>query len=306
MLRPKTVLGSVVCLFTAALVSQTLCQTQGPAQPRGRPDPRQSQQLFQEQRKKDFEKRVAENKERQDRWMADRQKEFKDRANGKDERRNELIRQTLELTEEQWKVIEPKINKVYFLGDQAGIKIEFSGGGGGYGGGGTGISGTSPAGRTLSTGTGADSGRKAQSSGGGSASSGAGPGSGTSANPAGGTTSTRAGKDGWQTVQSSTSSSAISGGGGSGSAGSGGGQVWSGPLWRLADRELTEGERTCEELQKLLDDKNSKQEDIDQKIEALRRARENAAKELTKARQELREVLTARQQARLVLTGLLD
>ena len=77
-------------------------------------------------------------------------------------------------------------------------------------------------------------------------------------------------------------------------------------MWRYAGRELTEGEKTCEELQKLLEDKNSKQEDIDQKIEALRRARENAAKELVKARQELREVLTSHQQARLVLTGLLN
>jgi hypothetical protein len=262
--------------------------------------------LFLEQRKKEFEKRVAENKASQERWMAERRKEFKDRADGKDQRRNEIIRQTLEMTEAQWKVIEPKINKVYFLADQAGIKIEFSGGGGGYGGGGTGISGTSPAGRTLSTGTGTDSGRKVQSSGGGGAGFGAGPGSGSSANPAGGTTSTGTGTDGWRTVQSSTSSSAISGGAGSGSAGSGGGQVWSGPLWRLADRELTEGEKACEEFLALLEDKNSKQEDIEQKADVLRRARENAAKELTKARQELREVLTPRQQARLVLAGVLD
>ena len=79
-----------------------------------------------------------------------------------------------------------------------------------------------------------------------------------------------------------------------------------GPMWRYAGRELTEGEKTCEELLVLLDDENSKQQDIEQKIDALRRARENAAKELVKARQELREVLTARQQSRLVLTGLLD
>ncbi len=271
MLRHKIALGLVVCLFTAGWVGQTLCQTQGPAQPRSRPDSRQSQQLLLEQKKKEFERQTAEKRERQDRWMAERRKEFeqqaRDSANGKNQRRNEFIKHTLALTEEQWKVIEPKINKVYFLADQAGIKIEFSGGGGGFG---------------------------------------AGAGSGTSVNPAGGATSTGTGTNGWQTVQSSTSSSTVSGGGGGGGAGSGVGQGWSGPLWRLADRELTEGEKTCEELLLLLEDKNSKQADVDQKVDVLRRARENAAKELTKARQELREVLTVRQQARLVLMGVLD
>jgi len=135
MLRHKIVLGLIVCLLITGWVGQTLCQTQGPSQRGSRPDPRQSQQQFQEQRKKEFEKRVAENKERQDHWMAERRREFeqfaRDSANGKNQRRNELIKQTLELTEAQWKVIEPKINKVYFLKDQAGINIEISSGGAG-------------------------------------------------------------------------------------------------------------------------------------------------------------------------------
>lgn len=205
--------------------------------------------------------------------MAERQKEFKDRANGKDERRNELIKQTLALTEEQWKVIGPKVNKVYFLKDQSEINIGIGGGGAGvYSmsmGGGAGLGGSS-GGSAASTGTGAGRAWKTQSA------------SGVVGISAGG------------------------GGGGAASGAGGGFQTWSGPLWRLADRELTEGEKTCEELLALLEDKDSKQEDIEQKIEALRRARENAAKELAKARQGLREVLTARQQARLVLTGLLD
>ena len=225
MLRHENVLFCIVCLCTAGWVGQAFCQTQGSAQPQRRPDSRQSQQQLMEQKKKEFEKEAAERRANQQRWMAERRKEFeqraRDSANGKDTLRNEIIKQTLELTEAQWKVIEPKINKVYFLADQAGIKIEFSSGG-------------------------------------------------------------------------------ASGGGG------GGGQTWSGPLWRLADRELTEGEKTCEELLLLLDDKNSQQAQLDQKIDALRRARESAAKELTKARQELREVLTPRQQARLVLAGVLD
>jgi hypothetical protein len=288
MLRHKIILVSIACLVMVGWVGQTLCQTQDSSRRQSRPDFTQSREAFMEQKKKEFEKQATENKERQDRWMAERRKEFEQRArdssNGIDQRRNELIKQTLELTEAQWKVIEPKINKVYFLRNQAGINIEISGGGGGAGG--------------YSAGGGGSSG--------GSASFRGGAGSGTKSNTASGTASTETDADGWQTVRSSSGNSVSGAGGGGGSAGSGVGQMWSGPLWRLADRELTEGEKTCEELLTLLEDKNSKQQDIDQKIDALRRARDNAAKELAKARQELREVLTARQQARLVLTGLLD
>ena len=267
MLRHKIILGSIVCLLITGWVGQTLCQTQSPSQRQSRPDPRQSQQLTAEQRRKEFEKRVAaENKER----MAEHRKEFeqqaRDRVNGKDERRNELIKQALGMTEEQWKVIGTKVNKVYFLKDQAGINIPIGGTGGYRVGGGS----SSGGGGTFSTGAGTGRAWKTQSS------------SGGGGTPTGG------------------------GGGGAGSATGTGVQTWSGPLWRLADRELTEGEKTCEELLALLEDENSKQEDIEQKIDALRRARENAAKELAEARQELREVLTVRQQARLVLTGLLD
>ncbi len=274
MLRHKIVLGSVVCLFAAGWAGQTLCQTQGPGQRGSRPDSMRSQQLTAEQRRKEFEERTAaENKER----MAERRKEFeqqaRDRVNGKDERRNELIKQALGMTEEQWKVIGPKVNKIYFLKDQAGINIAIGGTGGYRAGGGSSSGGSSGGSGAFSTGTGTGREWKTQSSGGGGAGSGGG-GAGFS--------------------------------GGAGSATRTGVQIWSGPLWRLADRELTDGEKTCEELLVLLDDANSKQEDIEQKIDALRRARENAAKELIKARQELWEVLTSRQQARLVLTGLLD
>lgn len=310
MSKREIVLCLVVCLSISVLVP-VLCHAQRYRQATSRPDARQSQQLFEEQRRKEFEKRMAaENEVR----MAEHRKEFerqaKDRLNGKDERRNESIKQALELTEEQWTVIEPKINRVYFFKNQAGINIEVSGGGaGGYVMGAGGSSGSSFAGSgTVSPGNGAGRTWKTQSSGG-SAGGGFGGGAGSvagggasfssgSASRAGTATSTAphgTGQDsGWKVQKLGSGTGGIVT------------QGFSGPLWRLADRELTEGEKTCEELLKLLEDKNSKQQDIDQKIEALRRARENAAKELAKARQELREVLTARQQARLVLTGLLD
>jgi hypothetical protein len=274
MLRHKIILGSIVCLFTAGWLTQALCQTQSSGRRVSPSEFVRTKQLEAEQRRKEFEKRVAaENKERQDRWIAEQRQKAeqraRDNANGKNEHRNKLIKQTLEMTEAQWKVIEPKINKVCFFKDQSGINIAI-GGTSGYRAGGWSGSGGSSAGGTSSSGTGA------------------------------GTT--------WQT-QSSSSGGGMATGGGGGAGGGGGGITTvslNGPQWRYAGRELTEGEKTCEELQALLEDKNSKQQDIDQKIETLRRARENAAKDLAKARQELREVLTSRQQARLVLTGLLD
>ncbi len=70
---------------------------------------------------------------------------------------------------------------------------------------------------------------------------------------------------------------------------------------------MTEGERIVEELTDLLEDKNSKEEEIRQKIDALQRARAKARKELPKAKQELRKVLTTpRQEAVFLIMGYID
>jgi hypothetical protein len=65
MFRHKIVLSSVVCLFTAGWVGQTLCQTQSSDQRVSPSEFVRTKQLEAEQRRKEFEKRVAaENKER--------------------------------------------------------------------------------------------------------------------------------------------------------------------------------------------------------------------------------------------------
>ena len=90
-------------------------------------------------------------------------------------------------------------------------------------------------------------------------------------------------------------------------AGGGGGTVvHSSSPWQDFGRQPTEGERICEELQLLLQVPGAGPDEIRQKLDALRKAREKAGKQLVKAQQELRKVLTFRQQARLVLMGLLD
>ena len=60
------------------------------------------------------------------------------------------------------------------------------------------------------------------------------------------------------------------------------------------------------ELQELLRNKDAKPEEIKGKLTALRAAKEQARQELVKARQSLRQVMTLRQEAVLVLNGLLD
>ena len=78
------------------------------------------------------------------------------------------------------------------------------------------------------------------------------------------------------------------------------GWKWYKPSDRKASGKLTKGERTCEELLKLIED-NSRPEEIEQKMETFRKIRQEANEQLAKARQELLEVLTYRQEATLIM-----
>jgi hypothetical protein len=72
------------------------------------------------------------------------------------------------------------------------------------------------------------------------------------------------------------------------------------------NRRETQGERICRQLDAMLNDINSSPEAIRLKTLELQQARANARKQLAQAQKELREALTLRQQARLVLMGILD
>jgi len=168
------------------------------------------------------------------------------------QRAAESMRQALRATEQQWKVIKPRLDKVKYLASQARLSIVPHS----YG--------------------------RSRSYGGGRNSAGAGRTAGSGANVKGRTETsmpnnrqpgTRIEED-WE---------------------------WSRAWENKAPIELTEGEITCEELLEVLEDKNSKAQEIEQKIEALRKIRQEAKKQLAKAQQELREVLTFRQEATLVL-----
>lgn len=93
------------------------------------------------------------------------------------------------------------------------------------------------------------------------------------------------------------------GGGGPGGGGGGGAAPAAGGENRPPESESVKARG---ELNKLLEDKGATNEDIKAKLAALRAAREKAKAELAKAQTELREVLTLRQEAVLVNSGLLE
>ncbi len=70
--------------------------------------------------------------------------------------------------------------------------------------------------------------------------------------------------------------------------------------------EPSKVEKAAGELQEALSQDSAPADQVQQKLTAYRAAREEALQELDKAQQELREVLTVRQEAQLVLMGILD
>jgi len=86
--------------------------------------------------------------------------------------------------------------------------------------------------------------------------------------------------------------------GGGGRGGPGGGQP--------ADATQSDIGKKAADLQKLLDNKDSKPEDVKAALTAYRDARDKVKAELEKAQKELREVLTVKREARLVLLRVLD
>ncbi len=60
------------------------------------------------------------------------------------------------------------------------------------------------------------------------------------------------------------------------------------------------------ELREVLGDKDAKADEIKAKLTALRAAKEQSRQELVKARENLRQIMTLRQEAVLVLNGLLE
>lgn len=90
------------------------------------------------------------------------------------------------------------------------------------------------------------------------------------------------------------------------------GEQPAGPTWirpsqmaQMTNQELTEGQKAAEALLDLLE-KNADIKQIQEKVQALRTVRQKAQQQLATAQAELKKVLNEKQQAMLVLMGLLD
>lgn len=75
---------------------------------------------------------------------------------------------------------------------------------------------------------------------------------------------------------------------------------------RMGDQEPTAVDKAADELATVLENRSATPEQIRQRLTALRAAREKQRQELATAQQQLREVLTLPQEARMVMAGLLQ
>jgi len=96
------------------------------------------------------------------------------------------------------------------------------------------------------------------------------------------------------------------GGGGFGRPGRGGPPGGGGGAAPADAAPLSDVAQKAKDLQTVLDNKDAKPEEIKAKLTALREARTKAAEDLKKARAELTELLTQRQEAVLVEMGILE
>jgi hypothetical protein len=71
-------------------------------------------------------------------------------------------------------------------------------------------------------------------------------------------------------------------------------------------RQMSPVDQRKNELREILNKKDAPADQVKAKLTAVRAAQLNAAQELTRARQDLRQILTLHQEATLVLNGLLD
>ena len=226
----KMIIGLFVCLSLAVFADQILSQTQRSDKTRETPDWILQKNMTSEQINIEMQKRSKQRQMQNKKRIEQLEKRLRTESAKK---ADESMKQALQATERQWKVIKPRLDKVEYLSKQARVSMTP-----GYY-------------------------RRSRNSGGS-------PNNKQPANKV---------EEGWK---------------------------WS-KAWEKKDpSELTEGERICEELKELLEDNGSKREEIEQKVEALREVRKETGKQLASAQQELREVLTFRQEATLVLMRYLN
>jgi hypothetical protein len=78
------------------------------------------------------------------------------------------------------------------------------------------------------------------------------------------------------------------------------------PEGEQPQEQVSDVQRALQDLDKVLANEQAPAEEIKAKLKALREAREKAKQQLAKAQEELRELLSQRQEAQLVRMGFLD
>ena len=96
------------------------------------------------------------------------------------------------------------------------------------------------------------------------------------------------------------------GGFGGGRGGPGGGRDGGGGGAPSSDASASPVEQKTRDLRASVENKDAKPEELKAKLAALREAKQKAKVDLTKAQEDLRELLTVRQEAVLVMNSLLD
>lgn len=84
------------------------------------------------------------------------------------------------------------------------------------------------------------------------------------------------------------------------------GWIWPRPSEDKKPDELTDGEKTCEQLLDAVTAKTPDAELVRQRVEQLRQFRQERLRQLRQTQQELRELVTPEQEAKLILMGYLD
>jgi hypothetical protein len=296
--KKATVLSLVLCVLLFALADRSFSQARGPR------TPAEHQQWVQEQQRKAEQNRL-ENEEK-------RKAAEKDAHKIVDEYSDEAWQEALGATPEQWKTIKPRLEKVKKVEYPPVIHLSVYG----FGGGGTSTS--SSFSRAGGTGTGGSASGGAGGFAGGTSSGGfrssySGRASGNAGFAGGGSGGASGGQGG-----SFSSAGGASSGGGYGFAIGGSGPVkkkvgevslgwqWSRPSLNKSPNQLSENEKTCEQLLDVLEKDKPNPEQVRQRLEALRRIREQIQAERREARRQLREVVTPEQEAKLILMGYLE
>lgn len=280
MIKEKMVLGMLICLSVIAIVVPSNAQMRR----RNPTEERSSQGLPPGFDPKEIDRRMqAEAAERRQRYAAEREQRrtqmmqnIRQSNKQADSRRDESIKRAIGATDQQWQVIFPKFDKVRTLMRQARYGLATVG----Y------TSSVSSGGRREA---GSSSSRRNRSS--------SGTGDGVATAGAGANAGNLGGSD-WKpldvTENKDTNTRTQSG------------WKWARPSENKGRNELTAVEKAAEDLLDCLEKPKSREADIREKLTALRRIREQATKELPKAQQEFRGILTFDQEAKFVLMGYLE